>query len=111
MSNFDDFINNVKFNDAGLVPVIAQDVENGQILMMAWMNAESLKMTLSTKKMCYFSRSRNSLWIKGETSGNTQKLVEMIADCDHDTLLAKIEQKGAACHTGVRSCFFNDAPL
>lgn len=96
----------VKYNDNGLVPVITQDYENGDVLMMAWMNEESLKLTFETGKMTYFSRSRQSLWLKGETSGHFQKLVSLSVDCDGDTLLAKVIQTGAACHTGNRTCFY-----
>ncbi len=99
-------ISDIKFNKDGLVPVIAQCVHSGTILMMAWMNNLSVKKTIETKDMYYFSRSRNELWKKGETSGNFQRLHELRLDCDNDTLLALIEQTGVACHTGVRSCFF-----
>lgn len=100
-------IDNIKFNADGLVPAIAQDAENGEVLMMAWMNRESIELTLSTRIMHYWSRSRNALWRKGATSGHEQTVVELRYDCDGDTLLAKVLQKGAACHTGERSCFFN----
>jgi phosphoribosyl-AMP cyclohydrolase len=97
-----------KFNEKGLIPAIAQDHKTGEVLMMAYMNEESYKKTLETKEMWYFSRSRNKLWHKGETSGNIQKVKELFLDCDNDTILAKIEQVGGiACHTGNRSCFFN----
>ena len=99
-------VSDIKFNKDGLVPVIAQCVHSGTILMMAWMNNLSVKKTIETKDMYYFSRSRNELWKKGETSGNFQKLHELRLDCDNDTLLALIEQTGVACHKGVRSCFF-----
>ena len=99
-------ISDIKFNKDGLIPVIAQCVHSGTILMMAWMNNLSVKKTIETKDMYYFSRSRNELWKKGETSGNFQRLYELRLDCDNDTLLALIEQTGVACHTGVRSCFF-----
>ena len=100
------YLSDVKFNKDGLVPVISQCVHSGTVLMMAWMNNQSLKKTIDTKDMYYFSRSRNKLWKKGETSGNFQRLHELRLDCDSDTLLALIEQKGVACHTGVKSCFF-----
>jgi phosphoribosyl-AMP cyclohydrolase len=106
MTEFQKIIENIKFNDDGLVPVIAQDADTNEILMMAWMNSEALTETLKTKQMCYFSRSRGQLWRKGETSGQVQALKEMLIDCDSDTLLAKITQEGVACHTGRRSCFF-----
>ena len=99
-------VSDIKFNKDGLVPVIAQCVHSGTILMMAWMNNLSVKKTIETKDMYYFSRSRNELWKKGETSGNFQRLHELRLDCDNDTLLALIEQTGVACHHGVRSCFF-----
>lgn len=91
----------------GLVPVIAQDWETGEILMLAYMNRESFEETLRTNKVCYYSRSRGKLWRKGEESGNVQKVKEIRIDCDSDTLVVKVEQVGgAACHTGHRSCFF-----
>ncbi len=99
-------VSDIKFNKEGLVPVISQCVHSGTVLMMAWMNNLSVKKTIETKDMYYFSRSRNELWKKGETSGNFQRLHELRLDCDNDTLLALIEQTGVACHTGVRSCFF-----
>jgi phosphoribosyl-AMP cyclohydrolase len=96
----------VAFNKDGLVPAIAQDADNGEVLMMAWMNRDALARTLASGDVWYYSRSRASLWRKGATSGHTQKLVDLRADCDGDTLLLRIEQKGAACHTGERSCFY-----
>lgn len=96
----------IKFNKDGLIPVVAQCVKSGTVLMMAWMNEEALKKTIDTNDMYYFSRSRQKLWQKGETSGHFQKLIELRLDCDNDTLLALIEQTGAACHTGTKSCFF-----
>jgi phosphoribosyl-AMP cyclohydrolase len=106
MSEFEKVISNVKFNSDGLVPVVVQDAKSRDILMLAWMNIEALRETLQTKEMCYFSRSRNQLWRKGETSGQTQNLKEIMIDCDSDTLLAQVEQSGVACHTGRMSCFF-----
>lgn len=103
---FSDFINQIKFNSDGLVPVIAQQFDTGEVLMMAWMNDQALRETVETERMCYFSRSRQCLWRKGKTSGHVQKLIELRVDCDADTLLALIDQTGAACHTGNRSCFF-----
>jgi len=100
------FLAQVKFNDQGLVPVIAQDAKNGEVLMMAWMNRETLQKTIESGLMHYWSRSREKVWLKGETSGHTQKVKEIRIDCDGDTLLIKIEQKGGACHEGYRSCFF-----
>lgn len=99
-------LSDIKFNKDGLIPVIAQCVQSGTVLMMAWMNEEALKKTIDTNDMYYFSRSRQKLWQKGETSGHFQKLIELRLDCDNDTLLALIEQTGAACHTGTKSCFF-----
>ena len=102
----DGVISSIKFDDRGLVPAIAQQFDSGEVLMMAWMNAESVSETLDTGHVCYWSRSRQSLWRKGETSGQTQSLKEMIVDCDGDTLLLHVDQTGVACHTGRRSCFF-----
>ncbi len=102
-----DQIDAVKFDADGLVPAIAQDVETGDVLMMAWMNAESLAMTLAQGRMVYWSRSRQELWRKGDTSGDRQFVREAYYDCDGDTLLFKVEQEGSgACHTGARTCFF-----
>ena len=93
----------------GLIPVITQDYKTGKVLMLAYMNEEAYKKTLETKKVWYYSRSRNKLWMKGEESGNVQIVKEILIDCDEDTLLIKIEQKGnAACHTGYESCFYRD---
>ncbi len=94
------------YNDAGLIPAIAQDSVSGEVLMMAWMNAESVARTLNTGRVTYWSRSRQAFWIKGETSGNVQTLVEFRVDCDRDCLLLKVEQTGPACHTNRRSCFY-----
>lgn len=99
----------VKFNADGLIPAIAQDIETGEVLMMAWMNAESLAMTMAEGRMVYWSRSRSELWRKGDTSGDRQFVTDAFLDCDGDTLLFKVRQEGAgACHTGARTCF--DAP-
>src|SRR3972149_529750 len=99
-------INTIKFDEKGLVPAIAQDYATGEVLMMAYMNREAIEKTLSTGKAHYFSRSRNTLWLKGETSKNFQELKAIYYDCDEDTILLKINQLGVACHTGKRSCFF-----
>lgn len=109
MINQDDlWIEALKFNDQGLIPAIAQDHQDGTVLMMAWMNKASIQQTLKTGEVHYWSRSRSELWHKGATSGNIQKVRELYYDCDADTLLVKVEQIGdIACHTGVRSCFFN----
>ncbi|MGI9645323.1 MAG: phosphoribosyl-AMP cyclohydrolase [Ilumatobacteraceae bacterium] len=102
-----DQLDAVRFDDDGLVPAIAQDVDNGDVLMMAWMNAESLAMTLAEGRMVYWSRSRQELWRKGDTSGDRQFVREASYDCDGDTLLFKVEQEGSGgCHTGARTCFF-----
>ncbi len=95
------------FVKAELIPAIVQDIENGDVLMLAYMNKESLKKTLETGYTWFYSRSRNELWNKGATSGHVQKIIEMYSDCDDDTFLIKVEQTGPACHTGSRSCFFN----
>ena len=96
----------IKYDEKGLIPVIVQDTSSNEILMMAWMNSSSLDQTIKTKNMVYWSRSRKKLWRKGETSGNTQQLVELVIDCDQDCLLAKVHQVGPACHTNNRTCFY-----
>jgi phosphoribosyl-AMP cyclohydrolase len=101
-----DFLQTVKFDKDGLVPAIAQDAKTGKILMLAYMNRESLEITLKERKMCYWSRSRKELWRKGATSGNAQDVQEILIDCDGDALVFKISQTGGACHTGYESCFF-----
>lgn len=102
----DAFLAAVKYNDDGLVPVIAQSFATNEILMMAWMNRETLEETLTTGNAVYWSRSRRKRWRKGETSGHVQKLREAYVDCDGDTVLIKVDQTGAACHTGAPTCFF-----
>jgi phosphoribosyl-AMP cyclohydrolase len=97
----------LKFNDDGLIPAIAQQHDTGEVLMMAWMNRDAVAETLLTGRVCYYSRSRQRLWRKGERSGQEQALRELRWDCDADTLLMLVDQKGVACHTGRRSCFFN----
>ena len=99
----------IKFNKDGLVPAIAQQHDTGEVLMLAWMNKDSIQQTLTTNQVCYWSRSRQKLWRKGETSGNTQRLIEFRYDCDEDTILLIIDQTGAACHTGRRNCFYRVA--
>lgn len=94
------------YNEAGLIPAIAQDATSGEILMMAWMNAEAVAKTLETGKVTYWSRSRQSFWIKGETSGHVQELVDFRFDCDQDCILVMVNQTGAACHTNRRTCFY-----
>ncbi|MFO7992776.1 MAG: phosphoribosyl-AMP cyclohydrolase [Marinobacter sp.] len=102
-----DWLHEIRWNADGLVPAIAQDAATGDILMMAWMNAESLRLTAEEGQAVYWSRSRGKLWRKGETSGHQQVVVEIRLDCDEDVILLKIEQKGGiACHTGRRSCFY-----
>lgn len=96
----------LKYNEAGLIPAIAQDATSGEVLMMAWMNASSLMRTLETGQVTYWSRSRQEFWAKGATSGHVQTLVEMRVDCDRDCLVMQVNQVGAACHTGRRSCFY-----
>ncbi len=96
----------VKFDDKGLVGAIVQDCVSGEVLMFAWMNQEALGKTLSEGRACYWSRSRNKLWIKGESSGNVQMVKSVRLDCDGDALLVSVEQTGGACHTGHRSCFY-----
>ena len=96
----------LQFNDAGLIPAIAQDAQTHEVLMLAWMNAESIARTLETGKVTYWSRSRQAFWIKGETSGHTQELVDLRVDCDRDCLLVRVRQTGPACHTNRRSCFY-----
>jgi phosphoribosyl-AMP cyclohydrolase len=94
------------YNDAGLIPAIAQDATTGDVLMMAWMNAKAVARTLETGRVTYWSRSRSEFWIKGETSGHTQELVDFRVDCDRDCLLVTVRQTGPACHTGRVSCFY-----
>lgn len=99
---------NIKYNKDGLIPAIAQDIATGEVLMLAYMNEESLKLTLKTNIAHYYSRSRKELWKKGETSGNIQEVKAFYYDCDGDTILLKVNQIGVACHTGSYSCFFNE---
>ncbi len=96
----------LKFNDSGLIPAIAQDEVTGEVLMMAWMNAEAVSRTLQSRKVTYWSRSRQDFWIKGETSGHVQELVDLRVDCDRDCLLVIVRQTGPACHTNRRTCFY-----
>ena len=103
------FLETVKFDEKGLVPAIVQDHETGKVLMMAWMNLESLQLTLEKKRACYWSRSRKELWLKGESSGNMQVVHDILIDCDGDTLLLKVSQTGGACHAGYHSCFYRKA--
>lgn len=96
----------LRYDADGLIPAIAQDHRTGEVLMLAWMTAEAVARTLETGRVTYWSRSRSALWVKGETSGHTQRLVELRIDCDRDCLLVLIEQTGPACHTNRRSCFY-----
>jgi phosphoribosyl-AMP cyclohydrolase len=97
----------LRWTGDGLIPAIAQQYDSGEVLMLAWMNVEALRETLSTRRVCYWSRSRQAYWRKGETSGHVQKLMEMRIDCDGDALLLLVDQAGPACHTHRRSCFYN----
>ncbi|KRS14244.1 phosphoribosyl-AMP cyclohydrolase [Roseovarius atlanticus] len=99
-------VSSLRFNDQGLIPAIAQDAASGEVLMMAWMNAEAVARTLETGRVTYWSRSRQAFWVKGETSGHIQKLVDFRVDCDRDCLLVLVDQTGPACHTNRRSCFY-----
>lgn len=106
MDTFD--INKVKFNSDGLIPVVVQAFDTKEVLMLAYMNIEALKITIETKQATYFSRSRQSIWIKGATSGNIQKVQALFLDCDQDSILLSVDQTGVACHTGSRSCFYDE---
>jgi phosphoribosyl-AMP cyclohydrolase len=99
-------LDEIRFDEAGLVAAIAQQHDSGEVLMLAWMNRDAVIETLQTGQVCYWSRSRGKRWRKGETSGQTQRLVELRLDCDGDTLLALVDQTGVACHTGRRNCFY-----
>ena len=100
------FLNELSFNSDGLIPAIAQQFDSQEVLMLAWMNRESIEATLNEKRVVYWSRSRKSLWRKGETSGQIQNLTELRWDCDNDAILLLVDQTGVACHTGRRNCFF-----
>ncbi len=103
------FLSQLKFDDKGLIPCVVQDYKDGKVLMVAYMNREAVKRTLKTKKATFWSRSRNKFWVKGEESGNVQKVKNIYFDCDGDCILIKVDQVGgAACHTGFRSCFFRE---
>lgn len=104
----DELLSEIKYDANGLVPAIVQDAETKEVLMMAWMNAESLRMTMDTGETVFWSRSRGELWHKGATSGNIQKVVEIKVDCDADTLLVLVNPAGPACHTGERTCFYRN---
>jgi len=100
-------LSKLKYDDRGLIPAVVQDYKNNDVLMVAYMNEESLQITLDEGRTCFYSRSRQKLWRKGETSGHIQYIKSISADCDKDCLLVKVEQIGPACHTGNRTCFFN----
>ena len=102
----DSLIDAVKYDERGIVPAIVQDADTGEVLMLAYMNAESLAKTIETGETWFWSRSRRALWHKGETSGNTQRVVSVSIDCDGDTILVRVTPNGPACHTGERTCFF-----
>ena len=104
-------LSRVKFNAEGLVPVVCQEADTGQVLMLAWMNRAALERTLETREATYFSRSRNEQWIKGATSGHRQSVQSVALDCDGDAILMKVSQTGVACHTGALSCFDDDVLL
>ena len=108
--NLEKSLNLVDWEKCELLPVIVQDVANNEVLMMAYMDKEALELSLSTKVAHYFSRSKQRIWKKGESSGHLQKIVEVLVDCDEDTLLYKVQQSGAACHTGAANCFFRKLP-
>ena len=101
----------VNYNEQGLIPVVAQEKASGRVLMVAWMDAEALRRTLATRQATYWSRSRGAYWVKGETSGHTQRVCEVLLDCDRDSLLLVVEQVGPACHSGAASCFDTHEPL
>ena len=105
----DEFVAMVKFDDRGLVPVVTQDVSDNAVLMVAWANEEAIRNTFATGRASYWSRSRRSLWVKGESSGNVQEVEEVLFDCDVDTILYRVRQVGPACHTGERTCFYRSA--
>lgn len=102
----DTVLSQLSFNSDGLVPAIAQQFDTGEVLMMAWMNADAVRETIENGRVCYWSRSRQALWRKGESSGQTQSLKEFRWDCDNDTILMQVDQIGVACHTGRRNCFY-----
>jgi len=101
----DSILADLKFNDAGLIPVVVQQFDTKEVLMMAWMNQEAINRTLTTKQATYWSRSRKDYWVKGETSGHTQRVIAIAVDCDCDTILLTVDQVGVACHTGAATCF------
>ena len=104
-------VRELRFDARGLIPAVVQDAEDGDVLMVAWMNRDALARTLREKRTVFWSRSRQAMWRKGDTSGHVQHVEEIRADCDGDVLLVRVHQVGAACHTGERSCFFNDVEV
>ncbi|MDD3335052.1 MAG: bifunctional phosphoribosyl-AMP cyclohydrolase/phosphoribosyl-ATP diphosphatase HisIE [Eubacteriales bacterium] len=108
MDHYEELVSKLKFDEKGLIPAIVQDYVTHEVLTLAYMNAESLGITLAEKRTCFFSRSRQCLWRKGETSGNVQEVVSVTADCDGDALVVQVKKAGPACHTGAESCFFNE---
>ena len=104
----DNFLDSLKLDSNGLIPAVVQDHENGDVLMVAWMNRDAVKETLTSGRACFWSRSRQKFWIKGETSGNIQAVKNVYVDCDKDCLIVKVDQTGAACHEGYRTCFFRE---
>jgi phosphoribosyl-AMP cyclohydrolase len=104
----DEFLDSLKYDANGLVPAIVQDAANGDVLMFAWMNRDAVSQTLTSGRACFWSRSRQTFWIKGESSGNIQAVKSVYVDCDKDCFVVKVEQTGAACHKGYRSCFFRE---
>jgi phosphoribosyl-AMP cyclohydrolase len=104
----DDFVNSLKYDDSGLITAIVQDHANGDVLMVGYMNREAVARTLTSGRTCFWSRSRQEYWVKGETSGNVQAVKAVYVDCDKDCLVVKVEQTGAACHKGYRTCFFRE---
>lgn len=108
MDHVDELIRRLKFDENGLIPAVVQDYVTHEVLTLAYMNEESLRVTLAEKRTCFYSRSRKCLWRKGETSGNTQRVVSVMADCDGDALVVQVKKAGPACHTGAESCFFDE---
>ncbi|MDH7600618.1 MAG: phosphoribosyl-AMP cyclohydrolase [Armatimonadota bacterium] len=104
----DDFLDSLKYDGNGLVAAVIQDYRNGEVLMVGWMNREAVRRTLTSGRTCFWSRSRQQYWVKGESSGNIQQVKAVYVDCDKDALLIKVDQTGAACHEGYRSCFFRE---
>lgn len=104
----DEFLGSLKYDSHGLIPAVIQDADNGDVLMVGYMNREAVRRTLESGRTCFWSRSRQEYWIKGETSGHIQQVQNVYVDCDQDCLLVKVRQTGAACHEGYRSCFFRE---